>query len=460
MKVKPLMSIRHTDSVGQGKNTVSHEEINEYTHAWDDVIGGILEPKKVVKARMVELGYVSQKGVWRKMARSEAEKRGIRIVGTRWLDINKGDSEEENYRSRLVAKDFNSGWKEEGEEYFAATPPLEALKLLISDAATVEGNGQEEKIIMINDVARAFFEADMRKELCVELPEECKVDGEGDMVGYLVKSLYGTRDAAANFQAEVAKFMVGIGFERGRYNVCTFLHRTRGIKCLVHGDDFVSSGGREALEWMRGKLSERFEIKTKKVGLGPQEVKEARVLNRVLRVSDRGWEYEADQRHGELVVSGLGLEQAKGAVTPGEDSRGWNEEEEDKKLEAGEAREYRGLAARSNYLALDRPDIQYSTKEVCRGMSSPSEADKRRLRRLGRFLVERPRVVSEFRWQGRMEEVSGYSDSDWAGCRRTAKSTSGGVLMWDVGRPLPEKLECNAEEYHAKFGRGGARGGG
>ena len=26
-------------------------------------------------------------------------------------------------------------------------------------------------------------------------------------------------------------------------------------------------------------------------------------------------------------------------------------------------------------------------------------------------------------------EVRGYSDSDWAGCRRTAKSTSGGVLM-------------------------------
>ena len=28
-----------------------------------------------------------------------------------------------------------------------------------------------------------------------------------------------------------------------------------------------------------------------------------------------------------------------------------------------------------------------------------------------------------------MEEVSGYSDSNWAGCRRTAKSTSGGVLV-------------------------------
>jgi len=197
LKVKPLMSIRHYDNVGEDKGAVSHEEAGEGSQAWDDVTGGMLNPRKVVKARMVEMGYVEQKGVWKKMLRSEAVRRGIRIVGTRWLDINKGDEVEENYRSRLVAKDFNMG-KEEG--LFAATPPLEALKLLISDAATVGGGGREEKIVMINDVARAFFEADMRKEMCVELPAEGEVEGEGGMVGYLMKSLYGTRDAAANFR--------------------------------------------------------------------------------------------------------------------------------------------------------------------------------------------------------------------------------------------------------------------
>jgi hypothetical protein len=343
------------------------------------------------------------------------------------LDINKGDEEETNYRSRLVAKDFNTG-KEDG--IFAATPPLEALKLLLTDVATVGVKGTEDKIMMINDVARAFFEADMRNELCVELPEEDKEEGEGDLVGYLVKSLYGTRDAAANFQKEVWKFMEGIGFTRGRYNPCTFLHKGRGIKCLVHGDDFVSSGSRKDLEWLRIKMTERFEIKTKKVGLGPEELRETRILNRVVRVTEQGWEYEADQRHGELVVNGMGMEGAKGVVTPGEEVKMWNEDEEEEKLVAGEASEYRGLAARANYLALDRSDIQFSTKEVCRGMANPSVADKRRLKRLGRFLIEKPRVVLEFRWQGVMEEVSGYSDSDWAGCRRTAKSTSGGALMW------------------------------
>ena len=97
----------------------------------------------------------------------------------------------------------------------------------------------------------------MQRYVCVELPAEAKSpeDIENDMVGSLVMSLYGTRDAAANFQEEVRKFMVGIGFRRGRYNVSTFHHEARGLKVLVHGDDFVSSGERGEAEWFR----EQFE---------------------------------------------------------------------------------------------------------------------------------------------------------------------------------------------------------
>ena len=37
-------------------------------------------------------------------------------------------------------------------------------------------------------------------------------------------------------------------------------------------------------------------------------------------------------------------------------------------------------------------------------------------------------------WQGHEPEITGYSDSDWAGCRVTGKSTSGGALM--IGSPF------------------------
>ena len=85
------------------------------------------------------------------------------------------------------------------------------MKALVSDAATVEYHAYaEEKCTMINDVARAFFEAPMKRMLCVELPEEA-LEGEetsAEYVGLLKMSLYGTRDAAANFQAEIKKLMV------------------------------------------------------------------------------------------------------------------------------------------------------------------------------------------------------------------------------------------------------------
>ena len=53
-----------------------------------------------------------------------------------------------NVRTRLAAKQIDTG-KEEG--LFAATPPFEALQMLLS--ATVTGN--KPKAIMFNDVSRA-----------------------------------------------------------------------------------------------------------------------------------------------------------------------------------------------------------------------------------------------------------------------------------------------------------------
>mgnify|MGYP003339078163 CR=1 FL=1 len=47
----------------------------------------------------------------------------------------------------MVAKDFKV---EDRPELFAATPPTEAMRIIISEAATL---GSEEKVIMINDVA-------------------------------------------------------------------------------------------------------------------------------------------------------------------------------------------------------------------------------------------------------------------------------------------------------------------
>ena len=48
---------------------------------------------------------------------------------TRWVDVNKGDEEKAEVRSRSVAKEIKM---DKREDLFAATPPLEAKKMLFS----------------------------------------------------------------------------------------------------------------------------------------------------------------------------------------------------------------------------------------------------------------------------------------------------------------------------------------
>ena len=170
------------------------------------------------------------------------------------------------YRSRLVGKEFNN---EAMDGIFAGTPPLEALRCIIHEAAAIRDNNDTHlKVIMINDVARAFFEAPAVKQVCVELPDEDlnSSDRNLDKVGHLQMSLYGTRDAAMNWQEEVAKEMTRWGFKRGKYNPCLYWHSESGLITLVHGDDFVSVGPKHAAERFKNQLESRFEIKTQVIG--------------------------------------------------------------------------------------------------------------------------------------------------------------------------------------------------
>ena len=405
--------------------------------AWDDISAAPLDPLKVIEARKVEIGYAQNKPVWKKIPRWQAKEKGWKIIKSRWIDINKGDDDQPNYRSRMVGKEFND---REVDGLFAATPPLEALRLILSWAAT-RGSGlssgaganREANSILIADVSRAFFEAPAKRDICVELPEEALEKGETtqDTVGKLMASLYGTRDASANWQEEVARCMVEWGFTVGRFNPCMYHHEKRGIVCLVHGDDFVSVGKSLDLKWMKEKLKARFEIKTTTVGMNAEngEVKEARILNRIIRVTDKGWEYEADQRHADLIVQETGAEKQSSLTHPGGEKRMLEEEEATEELVGAEATRFRAVAARANYLAADRPDIQYSVKEICRRMARPVAGDWQKLVRLGRYLKGSPRCVLEYQWQESCGAPAGYSDSDWAGDRKTGKSTSGGIIM-------------------------------
>ena len=39
---------------------------------------------------------------------AEARRHGAKVISTKWVDTNKGDSEKPNYRSRLVVKEIKA----------------------------------------------------------------------------------------------------------------------------------------------------------------------------------------------------------------------------------------------------------------------------------------------------------------------------------------------------------------
>ena len=282
---------------------------------------------------------------------------------------------------------------------------------------------------MINDISRAFFHAPAKRRVYVQLPEEDKNDGEEEMCGRLNYSMYGTRDAAQNWFDAYSQQLVSIGFKKGLASPCTFYHQQRGIRTYVHGDDYVSVGQTNQLKWLQAQLETNYQVKTQMFGPGEGQLKQVKSLNRIVTWDHkRGLGYEADPRHVEIIKQQFVLEEAKSVSTPGTKEEGRTTTDHEEPLDEEQATRYRALTARCNYLSPDRPDVAFAVKELARNMSTPKKGDWTRLKRLGRYLIGSPRLQQWFEWQPAQRTITTYTDADWAGCKDTRRSTTGGVI--------------------------------
>ena len=267
--------------------------------------------------------------------------------------------------------------------------------------------------------------------------------------------MYGTRAAADGWQQEYSGFLKSIGFAQGQACPCLFLHKARGLAISVHGDDFTTCGAKCEIDWFERLLEEKYELKKGgRLGPAPSDCKELTILNRVIRWTDQGVEYEADPRQGERLLEGIGLDGGcKATATPGLKPV-IEVLKEDGLLSSDSHTVFRALAARANYLAQDRIDLQFAAKEACRYMSAPTESSEAALKRLGRYLPGHKRLVYKYPFQ-RAENIDVYSDTDWSGCPGTRKSTSGGCIMigshcirtWSSTQPSVTLSSGEAEYY-------------
>ena len=395
----------------------------DWTLFTDEVSGKALEASLVRAARAEEIEYAVRYGVWDPVPISEAYQRtGKPPISSRWIDINKGDEERTQYRSRLVIQEIRESHI---EAIFAATPPLESVRFLLSLQRTGcerDLKGRRKKVMFI-DIRRAHWCAKIFRLVYVKLPDEAGLpDG---MCGGLNKAMYGCRDAAACWELEITDFFTCCGFAPGLGSPVLFVNQTRDLKVSIHGDDITVLGFEDDLMWLKQKLGERYELKFGGL-LGPDttDVQDVALLNRLIHYGSTSTTIEADPRHVDIVMNELNLAGAKTVTSPGVQTNNADETP----LAADDCRRYRSLVMRCNYLALDRPDICYSAKELARSMQSPTQGSWNGLKRLARYLSGHPRVLWVYEDQGEQHALKIHTDSDDAGCTATRKSTSCGAL--------------------------------
>lgn len=224
---------------------------------------------------------------------------GGKLVEVKWIDVDNGDKSNPLCRPRLVGRELND---HKDDSLDASTPPLEAMRLILSDAATIDpeaGEGEQHEI-MTNVTCRAYFFAPSARARFMRLPQDDGDAHEGD-VGRLHVCSYGTRDAARRWQQTLTTHLEGIGFKKGRGHPAVFYNSERKTCTLVHGDDYMSPGTRSELDWFGAQLDKKYKAKTER----PRDVngmQEVKILNRLVRVTDDGHEIEADPRHTELIT--------------------------------------------------------------------------------------------------------------------------------------------------------------
>ena len=272
--------------------------------------------------------------------------------------------------------------------------------------------------------------------------------------------MYGTRDAAAAWEDTYTRLLEKAGFKRGKTSSSVFWNASRRCRIVVHGDDFTILGPKSSVHCVKEILGKELEMKDRgTIGWGRHDQLQVNILNRRIPLDQEGIHYEGDHKHQAIIRQTLGLEHAKAVSTPGVKEGVGDRQCEEEPMDTDAVRRYRAITARANFLGIDRPDLAYATKEACRRMSCPCPSDEHLLKRLGRYLAGAPRLIYDYIWQsqGHLEEVGGlsgrskssghpeprkgsdtdyplmrldvYSDSDWAGCPRTRRSTSGGAIM-------------------------------
>ena len=352
---------------------------------------------------------------------------GAKVIGGRWVhtlkqydllyyDRNDTDAlDKAVYKSRYVAQ----GFSEKAANTYASTPSAASVRKVLTLAAA------QKWVVQTADVSTAFLHAPVDGEVFVEPPPHLKKPGQ---VWRLKKALYGLRSAPRCWQEHAAGVLADLGWRRLEVDASVYVLRKGKVMGLVvlYVDDILGAGEETVMSEFYKQMAEMVSLKiAKPLSEGQSE----QYLGLRIRRIPGGFELDPEQ-YVEKLLGENELANAAPVATPGVT---WQSGRlsDDECVGDDEHRRYRTAVGQLLWLSGIRHDIAYAVKELARKVQCPTSGDVRACKRVLRYL----RGASDMRVP-LVPSVSGdelvleaFCDSDWAGCARSRRSTSGGCIL-------------------------------
>ena len=196
---------------------------------------------------------------------------------------------------------------------------------------------------------------------------------------------------------------------------------------LIHGDDFLAEGHDGSLDKLDEVLG-AFEIK-RLPAIGPTAGRAGLLLHKRIRWNESGFSYRPNPKHVDPLVEALSLEDARPVATLFTCATGKGQANTLCELSTTEKAICMSGSGLLRYIALERMDVVFATKEVRSRMAKADLLALILLKRVSRYLVGHREVAMNYPYHDNPSQIDFYTDADWVGDVATRLSRTAGTLM-------------------------------
>ena len=379
--------------------------------------------------------------------------KGCKRVGCKWVFKTKRDSlgNIERYKARLVAKGFTQKDGIDYKETFSPVSKKDSLRIIMALVAHYDLELHQ------MDVKTAFLNGNLEEEIYMDQPEGFSVKGKEHVVCKLKKSIYGLKQASRQWYLKFNDTITSFGFQENTVDRCIYMKvsGSKFIFLVLYVDDILlATNDLGLLHQTKKYLSRNFEMKdmgeaTYVIGI------------EIFRDRSQGLLGLSQKTYINKILERFNMEKCSAGVVPIQKGDKFNAIQCPKnELERVQMRNipYASVVGSLMYAqTCTRPDISFAVEMLGRYQSNPGLDHWKAAKKILRYLQGTKNHMLTYKRSDHLK-VIGYSDSDFAGCVDTRKSTFGylfqlaeGAISWKSAKQSVIAASTMEAEFVACF---------